>query len=247
VTPAALLLLAAAGALIGAVGIGGFLVVPIVVHFGGTPVREAVAVAALSFLASGLLSVATSWRIADVPLAPYRTFFIAAALGAVTGALAIGAVSERALTVAIALAFGSAGILEWLGIPRAIHVESLSGTRAVAYGAATGIGSALTGTSGPMMAMPLLAWSGLPVNRRIRLAQVVQIPIAVAATAVFASLGNIPWLLAAPCGFAVCLGQLAGTRCAVRLRPLALRRFAALLMLAACASVLAPILRESVP
>jgi uncharacterized membrane protein YfcA len=245
VTAAALLLLAGTGALIGTVGLGGFLVVPIVLHFEGTPVREAVAVAAVIFLASGLTSLVVSWRTADLPLANYRSYFLAAAPGALGGALLAGTVPEWTLTVVIASAFGCAGVLEWLGMPRAIHGESLSTVRAVVSGAITGVGSALTGTSGPMVAMPLLAWSGVPVHRRIRLAQVVQLPIAITATAVFVSLGDVPWALAGLSTLAVCLGQLAGTRYSASLQDRDLRRFAALLMLAASGSLVVPMLRGS--
>jgi uncharacterized membrane protein YfcA len=246
-TAAALLLLAVTGALIGMVGIGGFLLVPIVVHLQGASVRDAVAVAAITFLASGLLSVAISWRRVDVPLAPYGWFFMAAAIGAALGAFASGAASERTLTIAIALAIGSAAILEWFGIPRATGSESLSTARAVASGALTGIGSTLTGTSGPMVAMPLLAWFGMPISRRIRVGQVAQLPIALTATLVFLSLGDVPWMLAAICGCTVSLGQLVGMRCSVLLTPRGVSRFAAILMLAASASMLAPILIGSVP
>ena len=52
-------------------------------------------------------------------------------------------------------------------------------------GAAVGIGSALTGTGGPVLLVPLLMWLGVPVLTAVGLSQAVQVPIAL-----MASLGN---------------------------------------------------------
>jgi uncharacterized protein len=52
-------------------------------------------------------------------------------------------------------------------------------------GAAVGIGSALTGTGGPVLLVPLLMWLGVPVLTAVGLSQAIQVPIAL-----MASLGN---------------------------------------------------------
>ena len=58
----ALLLLALVGALIGAVGIGGFLVVPVLVFVQGRPLREAVIAAVVAFVGAGVVSLAVVLR-----------------------------------------------------------------------------------------------------------------------------------------------------------------------------------------
>ena len=60
----AILLVVAIGALIGAVGLGGFLMVPLLALMEGTSVRQGIVVAAIAFLAAG------------VSLTSYHTFKI---------------------------------------------------------------------------------------------------------------------------------------------------------------------------
>src|SRR4029079_16005895 len=54
VTVLALVIVSAIGVLIGLIGLGGFLLVPVLVLLQGTSTREAVVVAAVAFLAGGL-------------------------------------------------------------------------------------------------------------------------------------------------------------------------------------------------
>ena len=193
----AILLVAAIGALIGAVGLGGFLMVPLLALMEGTSVREGIVVAAIAFLASGVVS----WWLFRLPLDEARTerwFLLAAAPGAATA---------------------SAG------------------------GLVTGFASALTGTSGPMVAMPLLSWAGRALRERVALAQVAQIPIALGATIAFASFGEVPWRLAAESSAALCVGLVLGARATRRLDTDLLRRLAAVLMWGAAAAMLLRILR----
>lgn len=102
-------------------------------------------------------------------------------------------------------------------------------------GSATGLASTLTGTSGPMAAIPILALLGVDVHRRVRIAQVAQIPIGVAALLTYATLQDVPWRLAAPCAVALGLGTLVGIRAVRRVPSARLRRTSAILMLLASA------------
>jgi uncharacterized membrane protein YfcA len=234
----ALLLVSAIGLLIGLIGLGGFLLVPVLVLLQGTSTREAVVVAAVAFLAGGVLSLAAWTRRAPGEVAAHGPYLLATAPGAVVGAFVVGAVMDRALGLLIAAAFATAAIAEWFGLPRGGRVRPLAGVRAVGAGVATGFGSAVTGTSGPMVAMPLLAWAGLSLRDRIAIGQVAQVPIALGATIMFAGLGAIPWTLAGLCSAALCAGILASRLLAHRVPAAALRRMSALLMLAAAAALL---------
>lgn len=234
----AALLVASIGALIGAVGLGGFLLVPVLVYLEGSSVREAVVVAALAFLASGLTSLALWRRRPDLSLPSQRGFLLSAAPGAVLGALAVSTLVDATLAVVIALAFACAGIAEWFGRPRESAARMPTRRAAIAGGLVTGFGSALTGTSGPMVAMPLLAWLGLTLRQRIAVGQIAQVPIALGATLAFMSLREIPLRLAAFTSLALCSGMIAGALAVPRLNLSWLRRFAALLMLGAAVSML---------
>jgi len=238
VTILAALLVAGIGLLIGTVGLGGFLMVPVLMFMEGVTVRQAVVVAAVAFLAAGVASLALWRRGAPGDARPYRAFLGAAAPGAIIGALAVGALMDSVLTILIAAAFLVAGIAEWLGWPRTVQERPVNIAQATAGGVATGFASALTGTSGPMVAMPLLAWAGLPTRERIALGQVAQIPIALGATLAFASFGEVPWLLAAWCSVALCIGLVAGAFVTRSMQTSWLRRVAAVLMVGAAASMI---------
>ena len=233
----AILLVAAIGALIGAVGLGGFLMVPLLALMEGTSVREGIVVAAIAFLASGVVS----WWLFRRPLDEARTerwFLLAAAPGAVAGAVAVQASAEGVLSAVIVVAFAAAGLAEWLRLPREMPPRRVNSTTASAGGLVTGFASALTGTSGPMVAMPLLSWTGRALRERVALAQVVQIPIALGATIAFASFGDVPWRLAAESSAALCVGLVLGARATRRLDTDLLRRLAAVLMWGAAAAML---------
>ena len=232
------LLVVAVGALIGLVGLGGFLLVPILVALEGASTRDAVMVAAVSFLCAGLLSLALWRRRAPGEAVTHAPFLLGTAPGAMLGAALAGVIVERALTLAIAVAFIVAAAIEWLGLPRGAAARPIRRTQAIGGGVLTGFASALTGTSGPMVAMPLLAWAGLPLRDRIAIGQVAQVPIALGATIMFAGLGAIPWTLAGLCSAALCAGMLASRLVARRVPAAGLRRLSALLLLAAAAAML---------
>ena len=226
---ATIALVVAVGALIGAVGLGGFLMVPILMLLEGASVRQGVVIAAVAFLASGVVSLAL-WRRQPGAARERRSFLLAAAPGAVAGALAVQAAVEGVLAVLIAAGFLLAGLAEWLQWPRQMRERDVSRPAAAGGGLVTGFASALTGTSGPMVAMPMLAWAGLALRERVALAQVAQIPIALGATLAFASFGDVPWTLAAGSSLALCAGLVGGALLARRLEVRGLRRLAAVLM-----------------
>jgi uncharacterized membrane protein YfcA len=233
------LLLVCAGLLIGAVGIGGFLIVPILVLLTGVPTSQAVVLAAMCFALLGVVAVGVRSRSADTPVAVYMPFLLAAAVGALSGVAIVGALTNGALTWLIAAAFAVAALAEWLGWPRAVGARPISRARGLVLGALTGAGSAMTGTSGPMVAMPLLAHAGVPTRERIGIAQVAQLPIAVTASIAFLSLGRVPWLLALQVALATTAGFVAGIFWSRSLPQQLLRRTAAVLMLLAAVSMVA--------
>lgn len=238
----AILLIAAIGALVGAVGLGGFLMVPLLTLLEGTSVRQGIVVAAIAFLASGLVSLWLFRRPFDEARTE-RWFLLAAAPGAVAGALAVQASREGVLSAVIVLAFAAAGLAEWLLLPRQVQPRSVGGATATAGGLITGFASAMTGTSGPMVAMPLLSWTGRALRDRVALAQIAQIPIALGATIAFASFGDVPWRLAAESSAALCVGLVLGARVTSMLDTDVLRRLAAVLMWGAAAAMLVRMLR----
>ncbi len=240
-SPSAALLIAIVGVLIGAIGLGGFLVVPVLVLLDGRAPHEALAAATLAFAGAGALSWATARPAhgagADRPAAAKArgAFLLAAMPGAAIGALTVGSLAQGPLALLIAAAFAVAGWAEWRGWPRVSQRDAARARPAAwaAGGLGTGLASALTGTSGPMVGLPLLTWAGLPGASRLALAQALQLPVALGAGVVYAGAAVLPWAAGAACTALLCAGVLLGSRLARAVSPAPLRRLSALLMWAA--------------
>lgn len=226
------------GASIGAVGVGGFLVVPVLVFLDGRPLRDAVIAATVSFVGAGIVSLVVSLRRTGNETRSGRSFLVASAPGALAGAMLLRVIDATTIGILITLAVGLAGIGELFGLPRARTTPS-GPLRTCVDGAVTGLASALTGTSGPLVAMPLLAFAGMPIRERIRIGQVAQLPIALTAAIVFIIGGDIAWTAAATSAAALAVGVLGGMALTPRVAPIVLSRTAAVLMLATACSTLA--------
>jgi uncharacterized membrane protein YfcA len=236
----AALLIAAIGVLVGAVGLGGFLLVPVLVLLDGRAPHEALAAATLAFAAAGVLSWVTA-RPADgagagtdrPAAAQVRWAFLLAAMpGAAIGAFAVGSLAQGPLALLIAAAFALAGWAEWQGWPRDARRRAAPEQPAAwaAGGLGTGLASALTGTGGPLVGLPLLSWAGLAGAERLALAKGLQLPVAVGAGVVYAGAATLPWATGAACAAALCAGAAFGGRLARALPPATLRRLSAVLM-----------------
>ena len=97
------------GLLIGSVGIGGVLLVPWLTQAIGLPVRDAVAIAMLSFVATGIAAIYASARAPRQPATTRWPLVLATAPGALLGAAVIAMVPERAALAVLALAVSFAG------------------------------------------------------------------------------------------------------------------------------------------
>ena len=84
----------------------------------------------------------------------------------------------------------------------------------IGMGAVTGIGSAMTGTGGPLVLIPMAVWLRYPTLTAIGLSQAVQFPIALLATAGNMLYGNLDWLLGSVLASALILGAAIGARLA---------------------------------
>jgi hypothetical protein len=96
----------------------------------------------------------------------------------------------------------------------------------------TGYGSAMSGTGGPLLLVPILVWLKMPVLTAVGLSQVIQLPIAALATWGNLVYGNVD--IAVGLGIAILLmaGVAAGARIAHWVPARVLRRIVALVLLA---------------
>lgn len=220
-----------AGWLIGATGIGGVLVVPVLNQVQGIAVPDAIAAASLAFALPGL---AAAWRLrqAGGAVPPGTgTMALASLPGAAAGALLVHHVAVSWLFAGLAaLALGS-GLWGLRGAPQAHARRELSLLAMGGLGAVVGLGSALTGTGGPVLLVPLLLLAGQPLRNVLPPAQAIQLPVALCAAAGHALAGALDLRLALAIGGVLLAGSLAGQWAAPRTPALALHRLVCVLLI----------------
>jgi len=226
VLAAALVLLS--GLAIGAVAIGGVLVVPALTEAAAVPLDRAIAAAMAGFAFTGVAALASGRARADAPVGGAWTLNLAALGGAILGAGAVAIVPESAIRLLIGAIAIVSGVHALAPGPARERSAVPGGPVLAAIGAVVGCGSALSGTGGPVLLLPILLLLGFPVRGGIALAQMIQLPIALSATAVNAVQGRLDLGLAAAVGGLLVLGSLAGLWLGPRAATATLKRIVAL-------------------
>jgi uncharacterized membrane protein YfcA len=178
------LLSAFVGVLIGGIGIGGVLLVPMLAFVFGMDVHDAIAVAMFSYIFSGIVGATIYARRRSINWNMALWLFAGATPAAFAGAMAATVVPPRGLEFVIALFIVFAGVNAL--VTHGEHGDrqtALSPVSLIVIGTVTGFGSALTGTGGPLILVPILVWLKVPVLTAVGLSQAVQLPIATLATA----------------------------------------------------------------
>lgn len=220
------LMILMAGLAIGATGIGGILVVPVLTAFAGHSVLESVAASSCAFLFTGIVAF---WRqrgsAASIPWAVYGATLV----GAVVGALLTQWLPVAVLRGAVAVLAIVSGVHAWATLMASRPERSLPPTPVLAtLGLIVGVGSAVSGTGGPVLMLPLLMLLGVPLRGAIVLAQGVQLPVAIAASGVHAVAGRLDIRLALGLGLLLMIGSWLGYRLAEVVPSVALKRVVAL-------------------
>jgi len=229
------------GVLIGAVGIGGVLLIPALIAFGGLGPHAASATALASFLFTGLLGTYLFQRKGSIDWGRTGIVCIAAVAFSALGAVAAKAFSPVALTRVIAVLIIFAG--SYIFLPKrqgAAAPRSAGRERAVLafIGAAAGFGSGLSGAGGPLFSVPLMMMFGFPPLMAVGASQALQIVSAAAGTAANLRYGVVDvQIVLLVTGFELA-GVLAGVRIAHAASADQLKRGAAVLCLVVGAAML---------
>jgi uncharacterized membrane protein YfcA len=206
----------AAGLLVGLTGIGGVLLVPVLTGVAGLALERAVPACMFGFLFSSLYAAFIHLRRARLSARPVAALCVAAACGAALGAATLEGLPElgvRLFVAALALASG----LHALASHR-VRAERTPGAGLLAVlGVAVGYGSAISGTGGPVMLIPILLALGTPVPSAIALGVAAGLPITAAATVVYGLEGRIDVRLALTLAALLVAGTWAGARLLARL------------------------------
>lgn len=232
-----------AGLMIGCVGIGGVILVPLLSYAGGIDIRVAIAAAMFAYLISGVVGTAVFAREKSLRLDMIGWMWLGAMPAALAGALAVHALSGWVLELSIGVLSAASGAHALLKrSEEALAVQSapepLAPGIAIAVGGFTGFISALTGTGGPLVLLPILLWFQIPVLTAVGLALAIQLPIAALATVGNVYAGTLDVWLGSVLGAGILFGTWVGARLAHRLPRETLRTLVSILLVVVGGAIL---------
>ena len=223
-----------AGVLIGSVGIGGVLLVPSLYLIAGINVHEAVPACTLSYLATGVMGVIVYARHGSIQWNKVFWLCLGAVPGAFLGSISLLSIPASGVMILIALLMIVSGIDALIKAFRKSGSEQasrqLSPVLIIVIGLVTGFGSAITGTGGPLILVPIAIYLGLPVLTAIGLSQAIQLPIATFASVGNWMSGNLNFELALVIATAMVVGSLGGALLVHRLPAEPIRKLIAFLL-----------------
>lgn len=220
------------GTLVGAVGIGGVLLIPALVGLVGLGVHQATATALCSYLATGIVGTiafqrrgSIDWRI-TIPLCAGALVF------AFVGAFANSLIDAQPLSIIVALLIVFSGVytlksLRSLNNPVFSDRPNLQFAALVGIGAFVGFGSGLSGAGGPLLSVPLMLVLGFPPLVTIGAGQVIQILASVSATLGNLKYGSIDFGIVGLLMVFEVIGVLIGAKIVHMVQQMLIRRFVA--------------------
>jgi uncharacterized protein len=213
------------GIAIGAVGIGGVLLVPFLTLTLGIDVKHAIAAALLSYLPSCVVAVTLYARRGSIPWREAGLLCIAALPTAWLGARAAQQAPAELLEAGIGLLLLAGGVYALLP-PRDARIgqRRLAPAALLGLGGSTGFVSALTGAGGAFVLLPALLLLDTPVLAAIGMGQAIALPIAGLASVANIAAGIMDIWLAIGLAVTLTLGIAIGTPIAHALPQLLLRR-----------------------
>ena len=222
----------AVGFFIGAVGVGGILLIPALVLLGGLGIHQATATALFSFLFTGLLGTWLFQRRGSIDWKMTVPVCAGAVVFSYLGAMVNSMVDARMLALIIALTIVFAGAYVLLPIRHGSARQRDGKSTAqqfllLAVGAASGFGSGVSGAGGPLFSVPMMLVLRFVPLAAIGTSQVLQIIAAVSGTIGNLQYGSVDFLAAAWITLFELACVVLGTRAAHAVSVTVLRRMAA--------------------
>jgi uncharacterized protein len=225
------------GLLIGWVGIGGVLLTPALVYVGGLGFHLAAATSMWAFLFTGVAGTSIYARHGSIDWRLAAWVGVGVVPAAFAGAWANVALPEgvlMALLAALLVVTGADALMRGSVIEQG--ARRFRATTLLAIGALIGFGSALTGTGGAVLLVPILLLLRAPVLASVGAAQAVALPVVVFSTAGYFLYGSVDFVLGTAVGLAAAVGVVVGARMAHAAQAAVLRRVVATALL--CAGLL---------
>lgn len=231
------------GALIGAVGIGGVLLIPALTAFAALPIKTAMATALFTFTFTGIMGTVMFQRRGSIDWSVTRAVLVSAVIFAFCGAWVNSITRPAVLVLMLAGIIVAAGLYTLFvqrGMPKPAFHDNRGARRflLVAIGAITGFGSGLTGVGGPALSVPLMVLFGFPALASIGASQAIQVVAAISATLGNLQYGSIDFGIAAIVTPLEMAGVIVGARMAHAVDAGLLRRAVAVLCLVVGAALI---------
>ena len=190
------------GIFIGAVGVGGVLLIPALNLLTPLSIQASMATALFTFIFTGIVGTWMFQRRGSIAWAVTLPMCAGGALFGFVGAWANALLDARLLALILAMLIVFAGVYTLCsGGSRQAAVfhdrPRLQQVLLFGIGAVTGFGSGLTGVGGPALSVPLMVLFGFPALTAIGASQVIQILAAVSGSIGHLAQGHIDLRLAA--------------------------------------------------
>jgi uncharacterized membrane protein YfcA len=219
------------GFLIGCVGIGGVLLVPILTYIFHIDIHIAIAAAMFSYMFSGIIGTLIYAKKGSIKWPQTIWLIIGAAPAAFIGAKITLSIPGQYLEFLIALLVIAAGI-------NAMRIQKSTENSTnitnpyvlLSIGAVTGIGSALTGTGGPLFIVPIMVSLKVAAHAAIGFSQAIQLPIASLATISNFLYGSVDLIVGGVIASGVMIGSTFGAKLAHLVSPAIMSRILALVL-----------------
>ena len=219
------------GLLIGWVGIGGVLMTPALVYVGGLGFHLAAATSMWAFLFAGAAGTLIYSRRSSIDWRLAAWLGAGVVPAAFAGAGANVALPEGVLMALLAALLVVTGANALLRGPVVEQARRFGTPILLAVGALVGFGSALTGTGGAVLLVPILLLLRAPVLAAVGAAQAVALPVVVFSTAGYVLYGSVDFVLGTAVGLVAAVGVVVGARIAHAAPAAALRRVVATALL----------------
>jgi uncharacterized protein len=221
------------GLMIGCIGIGGVILVPALVFLAGIPIQVGIPAAMLAYILSGLVATIVFARNRSIRWEMTTWLCLGAAPTSFAGAWAVSAVNPRLLEACLGLLTFLSG-LNSLRTQAAHDVldRKISNTALLIVGAVTGILSSISGTGGPLVLVPIVLSMSVPVLVAVGLSQVIQLPVAIAATVGNVLYGQLDLVLGGILAASLTVGSWYGAKLAHAVPRATLRRVVSIVLVA---------------
>src|SRR5918995_5249283 len=216
------------GILIGCVGIGGVLLPPALAYVGSLDLHMAMATSMWSFLFTGVVGTMAYSRRNSIDWRMVLWLGAGIVPAAMLGALCNAALAAEVLMVLLATLITATGVNAFAQAPSAERAAHSFGSLLLfLIGAVVGFGSALTGTGGPVLLVPILIFMRAPVLSAIAASQAVSIPVAFFSTVGYVLFSRVDFAFGTALGLIAAVGVVIGMLIAHAVPILVLRRIVA--------------------